>query len=354
MADFSQVNPQNLEAIFSQNPGMWGMAQDYMQRANAGNDLTQQHQQLQNQWEQDSQPFRLTQLGLGNDTTAAQLPGVRANSAIAVRKNQFEDIFTPQMMQEMKGKYSSAELARHVKDIENIGELYSQAASSIASNPDAGRAKLKKALEDAGHSDMYNPEWDNTSPDKLFQSLDTAGKQIQMTSSKFRTGLGILDAKGDNAKELADLNNASREKIASSRTDTLKALQAAKGTQDPKTIEAAMVKAMSHAQIATDPQEQAAFYKAAEAYKQQLEALALVKAQAGKANDVDVPGVANLPRNNAPSMPPIQQTPLAPTAPPAPPASGQRIRVQAPDGKKYTLPIEQVEEALKQGFTRIQ
>lgn len=356
MTDFTQVNPQNLEQIFSQNPGVWGMAQDYMNRANQGNDLTQQHQELQNQWEKDSQPFRLSGLGLGNDTMAAQLPGVKAQSAMLGRKNDIESLMQPQMIQEMKGKYSSAELKRHMDDIENIGSMFRQYSGQYTGDK---LGALKKALNDSGHGDMINPAWDSLNESDLQTTLKKTGEDIGDASTKFRSMFGLQDRKSDTAIKVAEIGAKSREAVATTRAEALKAIQRAKGSSDPKTLEAAMTGAMLHAQNATDPQEQAAFVKAAMAFQEQLQALAKLKALAPKEGGLDMGAATSMPTQTAPNMPPIvMPTPPAPkpqTAAPTAPAApkGQRARVQGPDGKVYTVPVEQVEEAMKRGYAPI-
>ncbi len=327
-----QQTPQGLAQLYSLPPEavMDGMRlQEQMQQSDA---MSLQNQGRQLQYDQQADPFKLAQLGLQNQTTQAQLPGAQADSSMRVRKNSNEEWLNPQMVKDLQGKYKSAELKRHVDDIDALGEVFTRSASGIASNPLVGKAKLKQQLEDSGHGDMWNPAWDNLSPDELFNAINTRGKQIQDTSSKFRHGLGLLDAKGDNAAEVARIGADSRETIANNRAAAVRAVQAAKGSSDPKTLEAGFSAALKHSMEATDPQEKAAFQAAAQAFQQQLHSLAAVKGIAGRAGNVDAAGVTGMAPLTIPAAPPIGAAAVPATT--QAPAQGS-YKYNSPDGQNW-------------------
>lgn len=355
--DFPQVAPQNLEAIFSQNPGMWGMAQDYMQRANQGNDLSMQHQQLANQYEQQSQPFRLAQLGLQNDTTRAQLPGVGARSSMDVRKNANEETLNPDMLKDVLGKYKSAELKRHVDDLDNVGTMFRQYASQVENGTLPGQKPadgLKARLKAAGLDNLINPEWDNLDAPTLSKTLSTIGDQIGNESTKYRSAIDLHAAKAEAAQGLADKKIAAAKELeaqkAASRLALQKAIDAAKsatGAKDPKTWEALAASAVQHAaQMGEGPEKDQAVALAQQA---QAQAIALKSAGvvAGQAGKIDTPAVANLPSIQQ-AAPPTIAIPPKPGKVSAP-AEG-RIKVVAPDGRTGTISAANKEKALAAGY----
>ena len=87
MPQIGVQQPTNLMEMFSSpSPMMWDIARNQVQDQTLGNALNRAQAQQSMDFEKQKQPYELRQLGLANDTTAAQLPGVQANSSLAQDK----------------------------------------------------------------------------------------------------------------------------------------------------------------------------------------------------------------------------------------------------------------------------
>lgn len=357
-------NPSSLGDIYGMNPGAFMQAQGVLDRQATASQLANDQLAQQTQFAAQDQPFKLAQLGLNNQTAQARLPGIQAESSAAVRKNSNEDLFNPQFIKDTQGKYTSAEIKRHADDMENAGQLLRQSAALVYDSPMGAAAPVKEKLQAAG---VWNPAWEKFNAAQLQAILKDSGDQIGDAATKYRTLIGGITAKGDVSKEIAASNNETKLAIAQSRADALKAVQAAKGSSDPKTLEAAMTGAMLHAQKATDPAEKQAFLQAGQAFQQQLEALTRLRGLAPKVGGVDTSQVANLPATQAPSMPAIVQPPAG-VAPPSQQAPASNVglgaaRMNVPQGRVLVrdvktgkighIPESQLDDAMKNGYEMI-
>ncbi len=283
-------------------------------------------------------PMRLEKMGLDNQTSRAQLPGITADSSMRARKNEMEELFKPEMIQEMKQKYGSQALAQYSKDIAALGDVFAQGAALVAQNPVGGAQRVKAMLQQAGHSDMWNPKWDNASPDELFQGLSTAGTQIQRSAGAFRLKDEIQDSKNDAAinlererqegrMALRNAMNASAEKIAQMKADAKK-----KGDKmSMENVAANYVQLANEARAAGENAKAVEYSQLANEALTEARALKASGAAQAKEGGVDLQGLTE---GKVPTMP-AQQPPSiggAPAAPKvaAPPQGAVQMLMQNP------------------------
>lgn len=181
--------PQGLAALYSLPPEavMSGMRlEDIMGQQD---NMALQNQQRQLSYDTQADPLNLERLSLGNQTSQAQLPGIQATSAMTQRKNKYEDIFNDEALNSIKGKYKSEDLDRHISDIGNIGTMFQQGAEDVYNSPVGGAQRVKARLAQAGHGDMWNPEWERLPPDQLQRALRESGDALADTVPKLRSTL---------------------------------------------------------------------------------------------------------------------------------------------------------------------
>lgn len=308
-------NPSSLGDIFNMNPGAFTQAQGILENMGQANQVGMQEQRRKLAYDTAADPFRLEQLRLGNETSQAHLPGIQAQSEQLQRKNANERLFNPDFIKEQQGKYSSAQLKRHIDDFENVGQLLRQGSAMVYDSPMGAGYKVKQMLKDAGYGDAWVPAFDQMPASTLSKALASMGNDIGDASTKYRNALGLIGAKGEFSKDIAETAAASREKIAASRAAAVKAAQDARASQSPKTLEAAFTAALSHAQTATDPEEKQAFIQIATEYQRQLQAMLQIKNQ-GAPGGIDTSKVTGLPPKPETVMPPITTSPTAPVVAP--------------------------------------
>lgn len=297
--------PSTLGDIYSMNPGAFTQAQGLLDLGNQGAQQELQRGQQVMNFDQEANPMRLQQMGLANQTASARLPGVQAESGMQQRKNDMEELFKPESIASMRQKYGREQLDNYSKEIADVGEIYSQGAGIVAQNPVGGVQAVKAALKQAGHEDMWNPAWDNLPPEQLFQALSASGQQIQKSSSKYQSASDMLDSKMDAMKQMQSDRLASQEKIASMRAASQQRVAELKKNNDPKTLEGALTKAVLAYQQETDPDKKQILGEEAMQIQQQYSAALILRAQAPKAGEINVPAVADLPARGTPGMPPI-------------------------------------------------
>lgn len=261
-----QFTPQNLQQLVDLPVGMRPDVETWKNNAQQADAYSLQDILQQNMLNAQLNPLKVQQQRLANDLTQAQIPGVRATSSIQQRADRMAGRFEPQQIEEIMSKYKSEELARHVKDAENLGQVALQGAAQTTAYPLGAAQRLKAEWEKAGYGKMWNPEWDSLSPARLAMSLSQFGSEIQGTSARFRQAMELQDAKNSTAQAIANTRTQASVAAAQARANQARDLASIKAGSTPKTYEAAAIKARQLAAEADTPEEQQSYLKQADDY----------------------------------------------------------------------------------------
>lgn len=203
-----QQTPQGLAQMFNSDVSNGGgsIAATPFQMALQGqqqnaDQMTQQDQARQLSFDTANDPLKLARSGLDNDTLSAELPGRVAASSTATRNNANADILNDQTVKDAFSKLSSDQINNHVKDIENLGQIALQQAQGANFNPMGAMQRAHQAFIDAGHGDMWNPDWDaaneNGNVGDFALKLKEFGTGIQDQAAKLRQNMQIQGAKNE-------------------------------------------------------------------------------------------------------------------------------------------------------------
>ena len=275
-----QLNPQNLQQLVDLPVGMYPQQQEFLANASQNDSNMLQEQGLKNLFEAQANPLRVRGLDLQNQTAEAGLPGIVANSGMLQRKNKIESLLEDQHINELKGKYSSEELARHVKDGEAVGQIALQGAEHVWSNPLGGKEMVKAQMSKMG---MWNPAWDSLPPDRLAMELSNFGQGIQATNAKMTQALQTTEMKTSAAERIAQANIEQRDRAAAMRISAAQALAKEKLQPSVQGYEKQSAKWRELELGETDPELKAKFRHAADLYAE--EALKLKAAAATVTTD---------------------------------------------------------------------
>lgn len=295
--------------------------------------------------EQAMRPLREQQLSIGNEQGLAQLPGLRATASMQQRKNQEEDLFTPERHAEFYAKHGAEKMKQFAQQLTDSGTVALNAAALAAKLPIGGTQAAKQMFEEAGV--RWHPEWDRLPTPQLVQRLQDLGQEMTTNGSKSQSMIAQMDMKAQIAaanaqaaleKERMGIDagkyaKAQRQSLAISLLGSKSAKQTAEiyATASAQALKAGdQETAMEYAQLA-----QIARQRAAE------DANNAAAARPG----IDVPAVTNLP-----AQPPAQaNAPVAPSSP----AASETVRVKNPNGTVGTIPRKQLKEALASGYTEV-
>jgi len=234
----------------------FGLDQKYKQQQLA--DLLQKNQQNSQMF-----PLELQKAQLGNQTTEAQLPGIKANSSSLESKADFDQKTLSGKITAQLEKYKNEIGDEHLKDLTRRGEMYSQTGQMLhlMRGPQA-HAMARQIL-----GDNYLPQFDDMPPEELGKRMFTLGAAMNEATAKQQamqnagqvksdTALALEAERSRRALEVQQLRNQALEKMAKMKEDALK-------TRDPKKFEELAVRYKMLAEQATDPQEQQALMKEA-------------------------------------------------------------------------------------------
>jgi len=279
-----QLSPQNLQQLVDLPVGMYPQQQEFLANASQNDSNMLQEQGLKNLFEAQANPLRVRGLDLQNQTAEAGLPGIVANSSIAQRKNKIESLLEDQHINDLKSKYSSDELARHIKDGEAVGQMALQGAEHVWSNPLGGKEMVKAQMSKLG---MWNPVWDNLPPDRLAMELSNFGQGIQATNAKMTQALQTTEMKTSAAERIAQANIEQRDRAAQLRISAAQALAKEKAPATVQGYEKQSAKWRELELGETDPELKAKFKHAADLYAEEalkLKAAAAVVSSGDKPN----------------------------------------------------------------------
>jgi len=279
-----QLSPQNLQQLVDLPVGMYPQQQEFLANASQNDSNMLQEQGLKNLFEAQANPLRVRGLDLQNQTAEAGLPGIVANSGMLQRKNKIESLLEDRHINDLKSKYSSEELARHVKDGEAVGQLVLQGAEHVLSNPFVGIPAVKERLSKVG---MWNSEWDRLPPKDVAIKLHELGQGIQNTNSKMTQALETTEMKTSAAERIAQANIKQRDRAAKLRISAAQALAKEKA---PATVQGYEKQSSKWRELElgeTDPELKAKFKHAADLYAEEalkLKAAAAVVSSGDKPN----------------------------------------------------------------------
>jgi hypothetical protein len=337
----------DLESLFQSSPVAQAVG---MQNIGLEQDQTRQRlaeiaQKMQHA--EQRQPLELAQLQLGNDTTAAQLPGIKAKSSMLGDDATFSARTLggriDQALAEQKGKISKEQL----QQLKDTGEKYAQSESLLDNMPGlATHAQARQILGDA-----YMDSFDQVPPKILGKVLGHIGRQMVASQGKFLQQEDLARTKAEEAAKLQKQKDdakleqeAFKARLKENLEKVKKELDKAK---DPKKYEEAATQLMLAAQKETDPEKKQAILEEATKFYQAQIQVVRERAEASKAGKVDVGEATGMP--TVPTQPLPNVPGMAPPAAPAPasnkPASLADVQKMYPG-----VPPDKLKEAYKRKF----
>jgi hypothetical protein len=321
--------------------------------------------QQQTKFNEQDQPGKLEHQNLLNQSLTAKIPGERANSDLA-RTNADKgartlDSDVATHIDENSTKVTENDVKKKYAQAQAIGSIAAQA--KMQQGPGGPQLYLQQKLKELnvpeGHP-MYQ-----ATPDQLGQYADEMLRKtaayVQAIATQQEHNKGTLASQEEHSRgqlAVAKENNAAgrydRKKVSDDLDGFVKQ-QVLKASGDPEKLYG-IYSAATQAAVNAQDQKKAVEYA--------LLAQAVAK-QAQSKNDVrsppkvDIPGMAGVPGTTPPqiSSPAVQQALPAGgsgAGGPAPAGQAQRVRITGKDGKPYTVPANQLEEALKAGYTKAQ
>lgn len=146
MAQVNTQAPANLmEMMSSASPMMWDIARNQVDQQSQGNVLNMAQAQQDMAFAKQKQPFELSQLGLANATTSAQLPGVKANSSMLEDKAGLSRATLP-----MQHKSALSKMAKEVSD-NDLAEAENAVKTALTHPSAAVRQQANQMWEQLSH-----------------------------------------------------------------------------------------------------------------------------------------------------------------------------------------------------------
>jgi hypothetical protein len=311
---------------------------------------------------QQSNPLKLEEMSLRNQGLQAGLPGIMAD----VEGKQL-GVAKTKATQDSSIEATNAENifktdATKAKKVGAMAEAFTQFGPLLKQLPDAPGARanvLRTLMGQSGYS-LDTPEGqafakilESTPSAQLPDTLISMGEQLIKMTGPYIQATSVANINKDAQKEIAADNRAAQIQM---NNDQINAGKYAKKDQDrsfEQEVEGAVNKAKTardkHATLvrASVVAEQGGNTSLAFKYKQQAEA---IRPQAEAEINTRAPG-ADLGALGVKTTTPPSIAP--PGAKPQAPATG-RITVVSPDGKRGSIPADQLEQAMKQGYKKVQ
>lgn len=294
--------------------------------------------------EQAMRPLREQQLDIGNQQGLAQLPGMKAQASMQVRKNQEEDLFTPERHAEFYAKHGAEKMKQYAQQLTDTGTVALNAASVAAKLPIGGNMAARDIFKQAGI--QWHPEWDNLPREQLVQRLQDLGQEMTTNGSKSQQMIAQMDMKAQIAAATAQTTLDKEEmgikagKYNKPNRFGLSISQQLQNEADP--VKKLTLIRSAKAQAGSDEALQA-MMPLLEELERQVRPIAEAKLSAAqpKPGSVDITGVTD---GAVPTQPPISLTPQGQ------PAQSETVSVVHPDGRAGTIPRKQLKEALAAGY----
>ena len=274
------------------------------------------------------QPLNMRAQELSNLTSEAQLPGIVANSNSQVLNNKKQSLtFDSDIEAHIAGNKGKVD-EQFVKELNNTGNVFTQAGQYLSDAPGVATHAMARQLL----GKYYRPEFDKISPQALGGAIKYIGENMTNAGTAFQQKLLLLQQKQAGDLEIARMRSASAERISQQAA-------AAKAAGDKKSLEQLSAQYKMLADQETDPDKKK-FYESE--YARMLDDIRYIK-----------PQPAPKPIVNTEQTGGALIDPPAPVNPRGANNSGDRVRVQTPDGRVGSIPRAQLQNALAKGYKEI-
>lgn len=219
----------DLNSLMRQNPITTGMGLGMLDRNKQAAEANLARTLFQTDAEKQKLPGQLEQTRIGNETSLAQLPGIRADSSLKEDKSNLSRATYDQQLDEMVKGYKFKDRERELKEIKDLGENYGKAGAILGQLPGpARRAYLKEKFSTIDH-----PAFDQMNPDQLVDALNKMGEMSAKASRQF-----MLQAQKDEEAMAREREKSARsERAAQIRASVAQATKRAVDSKDPKKME---------------------------------------------------------------------------------------------------------------------
>ena len=310
------LTPQTLAQMDNVPLQYTGMALDSLDRMKAADQTGLADLENLNAHNAAMRPMLQEHQGLQNASMAVRIPGEAADAQMRARKNANEELLNPESIKAMREKFGADTLNHHINQLTGMGSLMMAAASQISAAPVGGTMAAKQMFMQAGLGDKWHPEWDNLRPDQLAQRLNQGGQELVMTGNKAQQMLQSQQVKGDYAMRKAELEAASRERIAAENRASREALAqmhlAWKTSFNKQSTDQYLSQLMSKLSVTEDPKLRADISAQIEYVKNILRD---TRMQEGVTGRIDSEGKLILTNKRAPVTPPGTDGTTAPALP---------------------------------------
>ena len=212
-----------LQDMYNMPVAMMPQAMSLANQQQDADALTSQDNQRQFAYDQANDPLKLQRSGLDNQLLQAQIPGQQALSNMHVRKDQNEASTNDAYIKDVLGKYKADDVKRQVSDLENLGQIALSHSETSMMEPFGAAARVKQAFVDAGHGDLWQPEWDNLPVGQLALKLRDFGTRVQQHTAAYSRALDQADMKAASAANVANINADARVQAAQTAAEARRA-----------------------------------------------------------------------------------------------------------------------------------
>ena len=318
--------------------------------------LMQQRQQTA-QFNAAKQPFELEQLRLGNATTAAQLPGIQGDSALK-QTNATKAAGT------LQTDIDAGNTANVAKALTTVSTSLGNMSGALDNVSDI--EKPRKFQELVSSLDMppqmkqlIMQRYSTVSPAELQATMQADARRIMQNTPAFQQATEVQRMQNAGELERTQLTSKTQKEIEAARiaagkydrrkqigdvTQQLDGMVQAALKKGARSGHAAALAAAEMANRANLPELAAKYTAVAEQIRNQ--------AEAEISNLTPVPGKVDPSALTGGSIPVNPSKSIAPGGAQKP--AGGRISVIGPNGKRGTIPAEQLEQALSQGYKKAQ
>ncbi len=334
----------DLGSLFQSSPAAQavGMQQIGLEQDQSRQRLAEIAQKMQHA--EQRLPLELSQMQIANETSQAQLPGIKARSSMLGDDANFSaktlNSKIEQALSEGRNKLSKDEL----QQLQMTGEKFAQAESMLEYMP--GLATHEQARKLLGSS--YMDAFDKVPPHVLGKFLGHVGRQMVASQGKFMQQEELARAKAEEQAKLQKQKDDAKLEQETFKARLRENLERVKKdldvAKDPKKYEEAATQLMMAAQRETDPERKAALMEEATKFFQAQIQVVRERAEASKAGKIDpgaATGMPTIPQQPLPQIPgsnpqgnnPILNDPNLAKLPQGTKALGNGI-YQLPDGRK--------------------
>jgi hypothetical protein len=218
------VTPQTLSNLGNVPLGMTLEAQNGVAQAQQADN--QQYQDLPGMiaHEQAMRPLREQQAQIGNDTSLAQLPGIRAQAETQQRNNREGGLLSDAHVKDLLSKYSADDLQRQADGGLAHGQMAMQAAAAINANPVGGIPAAREMMQSSG---LWDPSWDTMNPQQLSKKLQQYGEAVATSSQKVQLAIRQNEARLQREAQMEEIKQRGRMQLSNDRLGTARQMKMA-------------------------------------------------------------------------------------------------------------------------------